>query len=107
MDKYMRHEELCRLLNQTYRAKNEAYGDSFGRTFRELGIISAVTRMYDKFNRVKALAAGVENRVADESLMDTLLDLANYCMMTVIEMENGKVEGELKNGCRENTDKNK
>ncbi len=63
MDKYKRHEDLCRLLNETYRAKNEAYGDSFGRTFRELGIISAVTRMYDKFNRVKALATGAENRM--------------------------------------------
>lgn len=87
MDKYWRHEEICRQLNETYKAKNEAYGDAFSKTFHDLGIISAVTRIYDKFNRVKALTGGAENRVVDESLKDTLLDMANYCIMTVIEIE--------------------
>jgi hypothetical protein len=90
MDKYSRHAELCKTLNETYIAKNKAYGDSFGRTFQELGIISAVTRMSDKWNRIKALSLGAENNVKDESLKDTLLDMANYCLMTVIEMENQK-----------------
>jgi hypothetical protein len=88
MDKYNRHAELCKTLNETYIAKNKAYGDSFGRTFHELGIISAVTRMSDKWNRIKALSLGAENNVKDEGLKDTLLDMANYCLMTVIEMEN-------------------
>lgn len=82
-----RHIEICRELNDTYRKKNEAYGDSFGKTYHELGIISAVTRMSDKMNRITSLATGAKNEVADESLKDTLKDLANYCIMTVIEME--------------------
>lgn len=86
-DKYTRHQQLCQELNVTYKAKNTAYGDAFGKTFQELGIISAVTRMYDKFNRIKALSTGAENKVADEGMKDTLKDLANYCLMTLIEME--------------------
>lgn len=84
------HKEICAKLLETYRKKNEAYGDSFGKTYRELGIISAVTRMEDKMNRIASLATGAKNEVADESIRDTLADLANYAIMTLIEMENDK-----------------
>jgi hypothetical protein len=87
MDKYIKHREICDKLNETYKQKNTAYGDSFGKTFQELGIISAVTRMQDKFNRIKALATGAENAVKDEQLEDTLMDMANYCILTLIELE--------------------
>lgn len=43
--------------------------------------------MSDKWNRIKALATGAENKVKDESLRDTLKDMANYCLMTLIEIE--------------------
>lgn len=82
-----RHAEICHELNDIYRKKNEAYGDSFGKTYQELGIISAVTRMSDKMNRITSLATGAKNEVADESIRDTLKDLANYAIMTLIEME--------------------
>jgi len=86
-NKYTRHEYLCSVLNDVYCKKNEAYGDAFGKTFQELGIISAITRMTDKFNRIKSIALGADNKVPDESIKDTLLDLANYCLMTYIEIE--------------------
>lgn len=86
-NKYERHQYLCKVLNDVYKAKNEAYGDAFGKTFVELGIISSITRMTDKFNRIKALAMGANNQVKDESIKDSLLDLANYCLMTHIEIE--------------------
>lgn len=82
-----RHEQLLKSLHATYIAKNSDYGDSFGETYRDLGIISAVTRISDKFNRMKTLAKGNEQHVDDESLTDTLLDMANYCIMTVMELE--------------------
>ena len=87
MDKIKMHEDICKDLNKIYHDKNQIYGDSFGKTFQSLGLISAVTRMTDKFNRIVALATGVENRVIDEALEDTLLDLANYCIMTKIELD--------------------
>ena len=87
MDKIKRHKELCDQLHDIYKKKNEAYGDSFGKTFKELGIISAVTRIYDKVNRISSLTRGAKNDIIDESLSDTLKDLSNYSIMTIIEME--------------------
>lgn len=81
------HQEICSELSEIYRKKNAAYGDSFGKTYRELGIISAVTRMEDKMNRIVSLATGTKNEVADESIKDTLGDLANYAIMTLIEIK--------------------
>ena len=51
-----RHKQLCAQLTDTYQKKNADYGNSFGDTFADLGIISAITRIADKFNRVKNLA---------------------------------------------------
>jgi nucleoid-associated protein YejK len=86
-DKIKLHEKVCAELHEIYVKKNEAYGDSFGKTFEELGIISAVTRMTDKLQRIISLTQGAENKIQDESLKDTLKDLANYAVMTYMELE--------------------
>lgn len=83
-----KHSEICKALNETYAKKNADYGNAFGDTFRELGIVSAITRITDKTNRLKALCRpGAEQKVRDESVRDTLMDLANYAIMTVLEMD--------------------
>ena len=53
--KTQRHADICAELNDIYHRKNADYGDSFGETFRKLGIISAVTRITDKVNRLHSL----------------------------------------------------
>lgn len=68
-----------------YMNKNHDYGDSFGDTFKKLGIVSAVTRITDKTNRLISLSTK-EAKVNDESIEDTLMDLANYAIMTLIEL---------------------
>ena len=90
MDRVQKHKEICEKLNKVYAQKNNDYGNSFGETFEKLGIISAVTRISDKHNRLTSLCMLPENerQVKDESITDTLLDMANYCIMTVIEMQN-------------------
>lgn len=75
--------------------KNHDYGNSFGETYKDLGIISAVTRISDKFNRLKTLAKGENNLVNDESLEDTLLDMANYCIMTAMCLDSEKHKNNL------------
>ena len=89
MKKYERHSEITKQLNEIYIAKNTDYGDAFGDTFKKLGIISAVTRIVDKTNRLMSLSAKTEaeRNVKDETIKDTLMDLANYALMTLIEME--------------------
>lgn len=88
-NKVQKHIEIITKLNKLYASKNADYGDSFGETYRKLGIISALTRISDKYNRLISLATKPEEerKVKDKSIQDTLIDMANYCIMTVIEME--------------------
>lgn len=88
-DKNTKHKKICEQLNKIHFQKSCDYGDSFGETFRKLGIISAVTRISDKYNRLVSLCtkSKEEQKVKDESITDTLLDMANYCIMTIIELE--------------------
>lgn len=89
MTKYEKHLKICEKLNEIYVNKNHDYGDSFGDTFRKLGIISAVTRITDKTNRLQSLCIK-RQKVNDESIRDTLMDLANYAIMTIIELDEEK-----------------
>lgn len=92
VDKVTRMQQLASQIAETYRRKNADYGDSFGISVRKYGIIAALTRMSDKWNRLENLILHREKQttlVADESVLDTLLDLATYCMMTVMEIEEG------------------
>lgn len=90
MTKVEKHKQLCELLNKIYDQKNHDYSDSFGECYNKLGIISAVTRITDKYNRLCSLATKPEEErmVKDETIKDTLMDMANYCLMTIIELEN-------------------
>lgn len=87
MSKIDRHSDLCDLLNEIYIKKNHDYGDSFSKTFKEEGFAMARIRLSDKLERFKKLTRDGGQQVKDESIKDTLLDLANYAIMTVVEME--------------------
>jgi len=88
MNKVERHMDICKALNKIYEQKNHDYGDSFHDTFVEEGMAMARIRLSDKLNRFKKLSrVGGEQKVNDESIRDTLLDLANYAIMTVMEMD--------------------
>ena len=84
-----KHGEICILLNEVYEKKNKDYGNSFEETYKRLGIISAVTRIADKMSRLESLATKPEEErlVKDESIKDTVLDMANYCIMLAMELE--------------------
>ena len=93
MNKVELHQQICISLNEIYKIKNNDYGDSFAKLREE--IPSAVlVRIYDKYSRLKTLKLDKEKAmVKDESIKDTLMDLANYCIMELIEMlvdENNK-----------------
>jgi hypothetical protein len=87
MDQYEKHKKICDALNKTYIQKNKAYGNSFTDTFEKLGLISAVTRITDKYNRLVNLTVNPNVNTGDESIKDTLLDMANYCIMTYMELD--------------------
>lgn len=91
-DRYIIHRDLCMGLNELYIRKNQDYGNSFGEGFREYGLMMPIIRLEDKFKRFKQLATSGEQNVKDESIEDTLLDLANYALMTVTEMRMQKYD---------------
>ena len=69
-----------------YAKKNHDYGDSFNEGCNELGVGYAFSRIFDKTKRFQTLAKGIMNNnlsieVQDETMEDTIMDLANYCMM--------------------------
>lgn len=72
-----------------YEDKNHDYGDSFADTYKKFGLVAPLVRMNDKMNRLNTLYNS-DSRVADESIRDTLIDIANYAVMTIVEMDNGE-----------------
>lgn len=86
------HESICNKLTTTYEQKNNDYGNSFSVMRKEYDN-AILIRLFDKYSRLKSLKSGITQKVADESVKDTLLDLANYCILELIEME---IENECK-----------
>lgn len=90
MQKSQRHLEICRELNEIYRKKNNDYGDAFTSLRKELPN-AILVRIFDKYSRLKTLLGGENQQVKSETIDDTLKDLANYCIMELVERqeENG------------------
>ncbi|MBE2917333.1 DUF1599 domain-containing protein [Anoxybacillus flavithermus] len=80
------HKKILNEIHDTYKRKNADYGNSFGEQFIEYGLLSAVIRLDDKMRRLKQLLKN-EAQVKDESIRDTLLDLSNYAIMTIMELD--------------------
>ena len=80
------HIKICESMSNLYERKNHDYGDSFAKMRKEFDN-AILIRIYDKYSRLKTLKSGVEQKVLDENIKDTLFDLANYCIMELIEME--------------------
>lgn len=87
MDRIELHKQICSQLTDLYTKKNHDYGDSFHISYMEEGMAMPRIRLGDKFNRFKTLTRASNQYVPDESIRDTLIDLANYAIMTIIEME--------------------
>lgn len=94
MNNVERHATICKEMNALYDRKNADYGDSFHLSYLEEGMAMARIRLTDKLNRFKTLTKKSEQQVNDESIRDTLIDLANYAIMTVMEIDRGKDEKE-------------
>lgn len=93
MDNVKKFKEIANSLGELYEQKNKCYNNSFGDTYKKLGIISAVTRISDKYNRLCNLATNPDIDNLGESIEDTLKDLASYAIMTLIELDNKKPVG--------------
>ena len=81
------HAKVCQELTETYEKKNADYGNSFENSLDKHGMIAGIVRMDDKMSRLISLNSKNEQLVMDESMRDTLMDLANYAIMSVMWLD--------------------
>lgn len=70
----------------TFEVKNPDYGDSFHKLFEECGMTYAYGHLAEKLERINSLRKN-EAKVKGESMKDSLYDLANYAILTIMELE--------------------
>ena len=81
MNKFMEeYETLVDNMKETCKRKNADYGSSVEDTYNKFGDISYLVRITDKYNRICSLI-DKEAEVKEESIDDTILDMANYCLL--------------------------
>lgn len=81
----------CSDMTNLYARKNHDYGDSFNKGMTDIGMAYGAGRLYDKMNRIVSLLKN-KAEVNDESIKDTLLDLACYSVMTLSYLNKKKNE---------------
>ena len=93
-NRVQKFEQITTNMFDLYKRKNADYGNSVAKTFDEYGLVSFLVRIEDKLNRVATLTkkSTAEQQVKDEKIEDTLLDLANYSIMALIELDRVKSE---------------
>lgn len=86
-DKEQLYEDIVYEMYEIFKKKNTDYGSSVSDTYKDFGLVSFLVRMQDKMNRLKTLTKQ-EALVEDEKIEDTLMDLANYAILALIELKN-------------------
>ena len=90
MDKVQIHEGLCEDMHMLYKKKNADYGDSFAQMRHRYPNVIAM-KLWEKVNRLATLMDNPESQqVNDESIEDTLMDIANYAVMELTERQMDK-----------------
>lgn len=87
--KWITFRDITNVLYDTFKTKNHDYGNSFSELFAECGMTYAYGHMAEKLKRVKSLMSD-EAKVNGESMRDSLLDLANYAILTIMELDKTK-----------------
>lgn len=77
---------LTEQMNDVFSKKRRDYGQTTSETFAKFGPISMLVRMHDKMGRLDNLLGKGQQNFVSESIEDTLLDLANYALITILEL---------------------
>lgn len=71
---------------QLYAKKNKDYGNAFHYSFNKRGPVAMLSRLDEKMYRLDTIVKNGETAVEDETVMDTLLDIAAYAIMGAVEI---------------------
>lgn len=86
MNKIELHQQILNEMHDLYEKKNHDYGDSVHDTYIKYGLTSFLVRIEDKLNRIRTLDKNRDDiKITDEKIEDTLLDLANYAVIALVE----------------------
>lgn len=87
-------KKITEKMYEVYKAKNADYGDSFNITRNEYPN-AILIRLQDKFLRLKQLYRNnFKANVQNESVKDTLMDMANYCILELVAITEAEVKAE-------------
>ena len=79
---YYKYSTILKRMDDTHTRKNNDYGDAAYQGYKKYGDFYFLVQLHNKMSRLESLT--VNNRtqmVKDESIDDTLLDMANYAIM--------------------------
>ena len=95
-------DEVLKEISVLHANKNADYGNAYGNTIHEFAEVDeshkmskgyALGSLKNKVNRLQTLMSGQKAQV-DESIEDSLIDLASYAIMTLVELRNLKEHGD-------------
>ena len=81
---------IVRKMAELYARKNHDYGSSFDEGCDKIGTGYPLGRLLDKMNRLIACIGKEETMKVNESIEDTLTDLACYSVMTLSYLKRKK-----------------
>lgn len=87
-DKLTVTEEFSKIteeLETLFKAKNSDYGSAVDITYLMFGETAQLVRLWDKLLRITQITLSGSSLVKEESLNDTLRDLANYSMIALAQ----------------------
>ena len=80
------HKAITDAIHKTFKSKRQDYGQTTTMLLKKYGPVSMLTLLYTKLERIDNLT--MNNKTPNnESVRDSLLDLANYCIIWLVEME--------------------
>ena len=89
-DKVETFSKIVTEMTELYAKKNHDYGNSFDEGCDRIGIGYPLGRLLDKMNRLIACMGKEDEMQINESIEDTLKDLACYSVMTLSYLKRKK-----------------
>lgn len=83
-----RFKKITQEMDELFEKKNNNYGNSFTSLYEKFGMLSGLVPLHNKLERVTTLVQGAKNNF--ESIEDTLIDLATYSVMLLVNVRREK-----------------
>lgn len=80
--------DICASMIELHDKKNADYGDAFTKSMNIFGSPYLVSRLHDKVQRLINFSLGADVQVKEETVLDTLMDLACYAVMGIEYYQN-------------------